>query len=259
MVAILAAAQTVNMLPVSLFGIAISAAELPALSSIDGFDDEQRAHRRARLTAGSRQIAFFVVPSAVAFLLFGDTIFRILFERRRFLPADTMYGWGILAASSLGLLAGTLARLYSTMFYALGDTRRPMRYALVRVAVALLLGWFLALRVPAMIGLDPHWGAVGLGLASGVAAWTEFTLLRSRLKSVIGDIPSPAGFILRLWLISAVAGAAAFAIKGVVAARGAVVEATLVFAVFGALYLALAILANIPEARTLLSRIRRRA
>jgi hypothetical protein len=61
-------AQTLYTLPVSLFGMAVSAAELPAMSSAMGTDAEVAAAIRQRLTQGIQQIAFFVIPSAVGFL-----------------------------------------------------------------------------------------------------------------------------------------------------------------------------------------------
>ncbi|HEX4931871.1 MAG TPA: murein biosynthesis integral membrane protein MurJ, partial [Gemmatimonadaceae bacterium] len=115
-VALLAYSRTLVMLPISLFAMSVSAAELPAMASTR--DDEAAAHIRGRLDVGLRQIAFFVVPSAVAFLLLGDVIAAALFQSGRFTAADTLFTWGILAAASVGLLATSLARLYSSAFYA---------------------------------------------------------------------------------------------------------------------------------------------
>ncbi len=63
--------QVISMLPVSLFSMSVSAAELPALSSAIGTREEIAAVLRTRLAAGLRRIAFFVIPSAVAFLVLG--------------------------------------------------------------------------------------------------------------------------------------------------------------------------------------------
>src|ERR1051325_4919909 len=64
-VAALLNAQTIGLLPVSLFGISVSAAELPAMSGEMGLDPRATETVRARLDGGLRQIAFFVVPSAI--------------------------------------------------------------------------------------------------------------------------------------------------------------------------------------------------
>ncbi len=62
--------------------------------------------------------------------------------------ADSLYVWGIVAGSAVGLLASTLGRLYSSTYYALRDTRTPLRFALVRVVLTTGLGYLCALPLP---------------------------------------------------------------------------------------------------------------
>ena len=75
-------AQSIYMLPVSLFGMAVSAAELPAMSSALGTEEEIALRLRGRLNGGLRQIAFFIVPSAMAFFALGDVVTAALYETR---------------------------------------------------------------------------------------------------------------------------------------------------------------------------------
>ena len=111
--------------------MSVAAAELPAMAG-EAQAEATDGHRRAsaRLDAGLRQIAFFVVPSAMAFLALGDVVAAALLQTGRFRHDDALYVWGILAGSAVGLLASTLGRLYSSAYYALRDTRTPLRYAL---------------------------------------------------------------------------------------------------------------------------------
>ena len=95
-------AQTLYTLPVSLFGMAVSAAELPAMSSALGDQNQVAGYLQRRLNNGLRQIAFFVVPSAMAFLALGGVIAATLFQHGKFTHADSMYVWGIVAGSSVG-------------------------------------------------------------------------------------------------------------------------------------------------------------
>src|SRR5215813_11733064 len=67
-VAALFNALMLSALPVSLFGISVSAAELPSMSSALGSAEEIAATLRQRIASSTRRIAFFVVPSAIAFL-----------------------------------------------------------------------------------------------------------------------------------------------------------------------------------------------
>ena len=153
-------AQLIYVLPVSLFGMSVSAAELPVMSSAIGSADEIHAALRARLDSGLRHIAFFIVPSAAAFLAFGDLIAGALLQTGRFTHSDAQYVWGILAGSSVGLLASTMGRLYSSAYYALRDTRTPLRFAVLRVALTTVLGLHLREAAAAM---DRDRSALGRG------------------------------------------------------------------------------------------------
>ncbi|MGH7618294.1 MAG: murein biosynthesis integral membrane protein MurJ, partial [Gemmatimonadaceae bacterium] len=208
MVATFGYASGVILLPVSLFGMSISAAALPAMSAALGNESEVAAAMRAFLKRGLRHIAYFVIPSAAAFLAFGDVIARVLFQYRKFTPQDSLYAWGILAGAAVGLLASTLGRLYSSTYYALHDTRTPLRFATLRVILTTALGYFFALPLPRLIGIDPHWGAAGLTASAGVAGWVEFALLRSRLNRRIGETGVEARFVALLWGCAAAAAAA---------------------------------------------------
>jgi putative peptidoglycan lipid II flippase len=160
-VAALAYAQTLYTLPVSLFGMAVSAAELPAMSSALGTSEEIAGALRGRLTAGLQQIAFFVIPSAAGFVLLGDVIVGFVYHTGQFQHSDVMFVWAVLAGSSVGLLASTSGRLYSSAFYALRDTRTPLNFAVMRVALTLGLGYLCALPLPRLLGLDHRWARRG--------------------------------------------------------------------------------------------------
>ncbi|MFL5514600.1 MAG: murein biosynthesis integral membrane protein MurJ, partial [Gemmatimonadales bacterium] len=181
-VAGLSYAQVLYTLPVSLFGMSVSAAELPAMSSATGDAAARAEYLRGRLGGGLRQIAFFVVPSAMGFLVLGDVIAGALYQSGEFTRQMTLYVWGILAGSAVGLLASTMGRLYASTYYALHDTRTPLRFALLRVALTILLGYLFALPLPRALGIDPRWGAAGLTASAGIAGWIEFLLLRRTLN-----------------------------------------------------------------------------
>jgi putative peptidoglycan lipid II flippase len=237
-VAALGNAQTLYMLPVSLFGMSVSAAELPEMSSALAEEAVKR-----RLDAGLRQIAFFVVPSAMGFLALGDVMTGALFQTGRFTAQDTRFVWAILAGSSVGLLAQTLARLYSSTYYALRDTRTPLRFAVVRVA----LGAGLAYACARPLGL----GAPGLTLGSGAAGWVEFTLLRRALNRRIGSTGLPAGLVARLWGSAAAAAAAGWAVKLAIGMAHPLVAGAAILGVYGAVYFGLTYALGVEECRRL--------
>jgi putative peptidoglycan lipid II flippase len=257
-VAALAMAQALYMLPVSLFGMSVAAAELPAMSSATGTREAVAVALRARLEDGLRRIAFFVVPSAAAFLAFGGVIAAALFETGRFSAADSQYVWAILAGSAIGLLAATLGRLYSSAYYALNDTRTPLRYAVIRVALTTILGFLCAIPLPPLLGLEPRWGAAGLTASAGLAGWVEFLLLGRGLREHIGVVGFPPGHLVRLWSAALIAAGLAFGVQLLLpATTHPVLRAALVLSPFGVGYLSLGAALGLPEAQDLLRRVTR--
>lgn len=251
-------AQLLYTLPVSLFGMSVSAAELPAMSSALGDHSEVAEYLRQRLNAGLRQIAFFVVPCAMGFLALGDLVTAALFQTGRFGHADSVYVWGILAGSSVGLLASTLGRLYSSTYYALRDTRTPLRYAVIRVCLTTGLGYLCAIPLPVWLGLEPRWGVAGLTASAGVAGWVEFALLRRTLNRRIGRTGLPADVLGKLWASAVLAATTAWALKLAVARPPGFFNSLLVLAVYGSLYFVLTYGLRVEECAGVLRRLLRK-
>lgn len=257
-VSLLAYSQTLTMLPISLFGMSVAAAQLPTMSSAIGGESEVAASIRNIMENGLRNIAFFVIPTAVGYVLIGDAIAAALYQHGRFTEQDTLFIWGILAAASLGMLASTLSRLYSSAFFALQDTRTPLRVSIVRVVIASILGAAMALQLPKALGISPLWGAAALALSSSVVGWIEFILLRRRLNARIGATGLSPRFALTLLAAAAAAGAAAYVVKvsfgdahRILLALGAIGAFTVVY---GGLTLAM----GVPEARAFTEKVGRR-
>jgi putative peptidoglycan lipid II flippase len=254
-------AQLLYTLPVSLFGMSISTAELTAMSgevgALTGDLSRTGSILRTRLNAGLRQIAFFVVPSAMAFLALGDMVAAVL-QTGRFTHDDAVYVWAILAGSAIGLLAQTLGRLYSSTYYALRDTRTPLRFAIVRLALTTVLGYLCALVVPPMLDIPLRWGAAGLTASAGVAGWVEFLLLRRTLNRKIGPTGVPPTFVLKLWGSAALGAAVAYWLKLSLPPWNPLVVAALVLGLYGLVYLGLTLALGVPEVRTVTRQLRRR-
>ena len=257
-VALLGYAQNLSLLPVSLFGMAVSAAELPAMSGMVGIADDVASTLRARLNDGLRRIAFFIVPSAMAFVALGDVIAAAIYRTGRFTTADSLWVWAILAGSAVGMLASTLGRLYSSAYYALRDTRTPLRFAALRVALTTGLGYLCALPLPRLLGIDPRWGMAGLTASAGAAGWVEFTLLRRSLTARVGSTGVPARLVASLWGAAVVAAAAAFGAEHLMAIAHPILRAAVVLPLYGLLYLGFTSAMGVPEAGGLLRAVRRR-
>lgn len=247
-------AQSLYTLPVSLFGMSVSAAELPAMSRALGSAEQVAAALRERLNAGLRRIAFFIVPSSMAFLAFGDVIAAVLYQTGEFGQEAVLYVWGILAGSTLGLLASTLGRLYSSTYYALHDTRTPLRYAIVHVVLATVLGYLAAIHLPPALGIDPKWGVTGLTMSAGIAGWVEFVLLRRTLNRRIGETGLPARLIGILWLGAGTGAFLGWGLKLLVGALHPLPMAVLILGAYGTTYFAVTSILNVPQARQITER-----
>jgi len=247
-------AQTLYTLPVSLFGMSVSASELPALSSALGEEGEVNEYLRRRLNSGLRQIALFVVPSAMAFLSLGDVVAGAIYQTGLFTRRDTTYVWAILAGSAVGLLATTLGRLYASVYYALKDTRTPLRYAIVRVALTAGLGYASAILLPPFLGINPRWGVVGLTASAGVSGWIEFALLRNSLDARIGNTGLPASFVAKLWLAAGIGAALGWAGKLTLRAYHPILIGFVSLGLYGVVYFWMTSVFRIPEARGLVQK-----
>jgi putative peptidoglycan lipid II flippase len=250
-------AQLIYTLPISLFGISIAAAELPAMSGAAAADPSGTNVVKQRLLAALRQVAFLVVPSSMAFLAFGDVIAAALLQTGRFSASDARYVWGILAGSAVGLLAATLGRLYSSTYYALRDTRTPLRFAIVRVTLTTVLGYLFAIPLPRMLGLPASWGTAGLTISAGLSAWVEMLLLRHQMNERLGWTGLPSTYVITLWM-SALAGAAlGWVVRLTLPVLPPYVIAAIVLAVYGLTYLGATLAIRLPEARALYQRVAR--
>ena len=260
-------ALVLYLLPISLFGLSVAAAELPELSRLATGD---RAQFLARARRSIRQSMFLAVPTAVGFLCLGYLLVGAVFRRAAFGHEAQVLVWVVLCAYSLGLVATTMSRLLQNTFWALGDTKSPAKIAglrlLLSVSVAApLMLWLDQWEVAQVAGLAPdalqsalRFGAVGLGIGSTLAAWVELTLLRGALRSHEVQLQLPWKRLVTMLGLSGVAAAVSLAIWWVLPAWPLLVRAVLVVGTYAGLYLGLARFLGLPELRLWTGRLRRR-
>ncbi|MGB5525580.1 MAG: murein biosynthesis integral membrane protein MurJ, partial [Gemmatimonadota bacterium] len=198
--------QRLIYLPISLFGIAVAAASLPNMSR-----DATAARLRPRLVNGFFQILFFVLPAAVFYLLFGDLVIRLIYERRAFTEASTVLVAAVLGTYSLGLVASSSLKLFASGFHALQDTRTPMMLAAVSVTIGIGIAILLTLLGRARLP-DPYrpYAAMGIALGGAAGAWINLLLLWTMLGRRIGPLFDRTAARATLRLVAG-AGAAAVA------------------------------------------------
>jgi len=266
-------AQTLYVLPVSLFGMSVAAAELPELAREHGGTTGATEALRERAVSAGRRVAFFVVPSFVAFIMLGQVVVAGIYGAGRFSAADVIAVWLILAAYSLGLLASTSTRIYQSAFFALRDTKTPARVATMRVLMAAICGAALMLQfqpitigsltIPGGLFTDVRvagstLGPVGLALGAAAGAWLEWTLLYRSLRKRIGDVSAGASHLARMFGAAIIAAATGYAVKWAIGPMHAIIVAALVLGTFGVVYLGVARVLGLSEAEVFMGAVMRR-
>ena len=224
--------------------------------ALAGDEKEMRTELSKRLAAAMRRMAFFVVPAAMSFFAFGDTLAGLLYQTGRFTHVDTLYVWALLVGSGVGLVASTSGRLCSSAFYALRDTRTPLRFAIVRVVLTIVLGYLSAFPIPKLLHLDPRWGLAGLPASAGVAGWIEYLLLRNSLRSRTGAFSVPVMLLGRLWSAAAFSAALAYPLKPWLNGHP-LIAGIVILPFYGLLYIGATLSLRVPEVGVIFARLRR--
>ena len=194
-------------------------------------------------------------------LIIVDVIAAVLYQTGEFKRDAAVYVWAVLAGSTVGLLASTLGRLYSSTYYALHDTRTPLKFASLRVFLTITLGYLFAIPLPPLLGINPKWGVAGLTASAGVAGWIEFLLLRRKLNSRIGHTGLPMSYVAKLWTSAAAGAAVGWGFKLLLGPRHPFIIALVVLGSYGLVYYGVTYALGIAEAQTAIrqfDRIRRR-
>ncbi|HKK08913.1 MAG TPA: murein biosynthesis integral membrane protein MurJ [Gemmatimonadota bacterium] len=221
-------AQRLAYLPLSLVGVSVATASLPEMSR------DTRSHvLRRRLRVGFLQVLYLTFPSALAFLLFGNLIVGVLFERAAFGAGSAALVTGILIAFALGLVATSSVKLFASGFHALQDTKTPMRLAAVSMGagIAVGAGLMFAFRSRGLGALSVS----GLILGGSLGGWLNLVLLWGGLRRRLGPLFGPAvlpivGRIVAASLVAALAGEVVLHLLGVPPAGAGLPRRALVLA-----------------------------
>ena len=232
-------AQLVQVLPISLFGVAVTAVALPDLSR-DAISERANDQLRARIALGFRRIAYFVIPSSFAFVALGPTIIGALYQTGRFGADDTQFVGGVLAAYGIGLLGQSTVKLFASGFYALRDTRTPVRIAIMSLVVSGLLSWLFMRR----------FGPAGIALGSSIGATLNTILHLRDLDARIGRVLQGPDWRALALVVAAslVAAALAWGAELLVGPWRPIPAAIVVLGIFGVTYGALTLAFRHPDA-----------
>lgn len=250
-------AHTLYLLPISVFGLSIAAAELPELSR-DTVAGQEAV--RGRADAAVRKVLFWLIPSAAGYIVFGDEVTAFL----RILPSGE-FGAGdatavglVLGVFALGLPASGTSRVLSSTFFALGDTRTPARIAYARIAVSAVIGFALMYPLDRVTAGGFGMGAAGLAAGATAGAWLELRLLAGRARDRLPGLTFGRRRLGRYLLAAAVASLVGLVPALLLPPVHPLLSAAATLLPFGVTYLAVTEAMGVSPVRlrTLLRRVR---
>jgi putative peptidoglycan lipid II flippase len=115
------------------------------------------------------------LPAGIALMVAGAPIMMALFARGAFTAQNAMESAGALAGYSAGIPAYVLAKTLSTGYYAREDTKTPLKFSLITVALNTIFALSFVLIF--------HFGVTGIAAATGVTAWINVTMLAWGLRT----------------------------------------------------------------------------
>jgi putative peptidoglycan lipid II flippase len=242
-------------LPIGVFGVAVGTVATTGLSRRAAQGDFEGL--RDTLGHSLRTLAFVTLPATAGLMALAVPIVRLLFERGRFEPRDTANTAAALFLYSIGLVAYTGVKVLAPAFYALGTPRVPLAASMSAVATNLAL----------ILVLYPRLGfraiALGTALGSVANALVLVGVFEARRGGLVRQLATTSVFRMAgaAVLMAGAAFVVARALEAELGTRGLAANLATGLVPVGAgaaVYLGLALLLRIPEARELRAAVRRR-
>ena len=164
-------------LPQGMFGISLATFLLPALSGLAA--DKNYPEFRATLRNGLASLLFLNLIASVLLIALAEPIVRLLFEHgEKFTAASTARVSFALVCLAPGLVAFSTANILARAFYALGDTKTPMKISLACLAINFIAACLLM----------PLLGEGGPGIANTCTSAINVSLLFFALRKKLGKL-----------------------------------------------------------------------
>jgi putative peptidoglycan lipid II flippase len=183
--------------------VAIGVALLPRLSR--AVQAEDHAGARGAMDEAITFAMALTLPAAAALVAIPFFLVDALYTRGAFTDADAHQTAAALLNYGWGVPAFVLAQLFSRAFFARQDTKTPMQFGLIQVAVNIALG----------LALFPHWGVAGIAAAMASAWWLNVIMMAVALARRGDYKPSAQAVskLVRILAASAALGAALAAVS----------------------------------------------
>lgn len=164
-VSVLENATRIYNLPLGVFGISIATVVYPTLSKAVSNNDEEKV--RTSIEMGLKLLSFLVIPSIMVLTFFAGDVVRIILGYGRYGVEAVKATSEALAFYSIGLYFYTANHILNRAFYARKNTKDPVKFSIITIAVNVVLN---ALLIKSMAHM-------GLALATALASTLNFVLL----------------------------------------------------------------------------------
>ncbi len=236
-------AGRITELPLGVFAIAIATVVLPVMSRHAVAGDHAEMMRM--LNFALRQVGLVTLPATVGLIVLRTEIVSVLFERGEFGAESTASTAAALAGYSVGLIGFAGVRIVAPGFYALRNTKTPVKVA----AIAMIV------NLAGCLILIPFFDHAGIALASALSAYVNVALLLWLLQRRVGNLGTRqlVTSFVRLGVAAVTMGWVIWGLKGmwpVDAAAGFIGRAGILATIIGTgvlTYLAAAVLLRAPE------------
>jgi putative peptidoglycan lipid II flippase len=205
------------MLPLGIFGMAVSTAAFPTLAEHVAKGRFDRF--RSTISETLRSILFLSIPSSVGLMMLSLPVIQVLYEHGAFdLHAAESTAVPV-ALFAIGLSSLSAVEILTRSFYALGDTKTPVYISvgqfIFKIALSLLMINLFVWLVQALAGFPTHptdavlrlegaWGMGGLAFSTSIAGLLEggamLWLLHDRIHGM--QLRTLARFVGRVLLAS---------------------------------------------------------
>lgn len=164
------------LMPISIFGMALSQAAFPSFAIFVSSGDWQRM--RDTLLSSIRIILFLSIPTSLGMMVLAEPITRLLFVYGRYAPSKEVLTYVPLIFFAIGIPALSLIEILVRAYYALQDAKTAVTIGIIELAFVIAMS---------VILIDPMKGG-GLALATSLGAIGEALVLLLVLQRRIGEI-----------------------------------------------------------------------
>ncbi|MGB9911684.1 MAG: murein biosynthesis integral membrane protein MurJ [Microgenomates group bacterium] len=168
-------ANSLQLLPVGLFGTSIAKAALPSLSYQNARGDQEEF--KNTLISLVKQIIFLTLPLSVFLVVLRIPLVRLVFGAAQFTWESTVQTGLTVSAFCLGIAPQSLVYLLNRAFYAFHDTKTPVKISIITMLINILLGAIFILLFKL-----PIWS---LALAFSLAVVIQVLILTFSLRKMV--------------------------------------------------------------------------